>query len=152
MDASSQEMKEIVEVAGMLHRGDKAEARARLLELWDEHSASGAQLQMCVVAHYLADTETDPAEELEWDLRALELATGSRETEDLEPFSPELVSFLPSLHGSVGNGYRRLGDLDRARRHVGFAMARVGVLADDAYGQLVRGGLRRLQAGLRMPS
>ena len=97
-------------------------------------------------------SETEAAEELEWDLRALELATGSRMTENLEPFSPDLISFLPSLHGSAANGYRQVGDLERARRHVGFAMARVGVLADDAYGQLVRGGLRRLQAGLGMSS
>jgi hypothetical protein len=152
MDPSSPGMTEITEAVGMLHRGDKADARTQLLALWDQHSANEERLLMCVTAHYLADTETEAAGELEWDLRALELATGSRETEDLEPFSPDLVSFLPSLHGSVGNGYRRLGDLERARRHVGFATARVGALADDAYGQLVRGGLRQLQVGLGMSS
>ncbi len=135
----------------MLHRGDKTEARARLLALWDRNSANGARMEMCAIAHFLADTETEPAEELEWDLRSLELATGSREAEDLEPLSPEFESFLPSVHGSVGNGYRQRGDLERARRHVGFATARAGVLADDAYGQMVRGSLRRLRAGLGMP-
>jgi len=150
MDLSSPEMKEIVEAVQVLHRGAKAEARARLLALWDQHSANGARMEMCAIAHFLADTETDAAEELEWDLRSLDLATGSREAEDLEPLAPEFESFLPSAHGSVGNGYRMLGDLERARRHVGFATARVGVLADDAYGQLVRGGLRRLRIGLGM--
>jgi hypothetical protein len=150
MDSSSPGMNEITEAVGMLHRGDKADARARLLALWDEHSANGERRLMCVTAHYLADTETEAADELEWDLRALELAIGSREPEDLDPFSPDLISFLPSLQASVGNGYRRLGDLDRARRHVAIAAARVGVLPDDAYGQLVRGGLRRLEVGLGM--
>lgn len=152
MDSSSPGMKEITEAVGILQRGEKADARARLVALWDEHSANEERLLMCVTAHYLADTEADAADELEWDLRALELATGSREPEDLEPFSPDLISFLPSLHGSVGNGYRRLGDLERARRHVGFATARVGMLADDAYGQLVRGGLRRIEAALGISS
>ena len=152
MDPSSPGMKEIIEAVGVLHRGDKADARTRLLALWDEHSANGERLLMCVTAHYLADTETEAADELEWDLQALELATGSRETDNLEPFSPDLINFLPSLHGSVGNGYRWLGDLERARQHVGFATARVGVLADDAYGQLVRGGLRRIEVALDMSS
>jgi hypothetical protein len=152
MDLSASSMKEITEAVGMLHRGDTADARARLLVLWDEYSAHGERLLMCVTAHYLADTEPEPADELEWDLRALESATGSREPKDLEPFSPDLISFLPSLHASAGNGYRRLGELKRARQHVEFATARVAVLADDAYGQLVRGGLRRLQVGLGISS
>jgi hypothetical protein len=147
MDLSSSEMKEIADAVAMLHRGDKPAARARLLALWDEHAAKG-RLQMCVAAHFLADTEATPTDELEWDLRALEAATGSREAEDREPLSPDLASFLPSLHGSVGNGYRRLGDQERARLHVGFATARIDALADDAYGQQVRGVLRRLQVAL----
>ncbi len=148
MDLSSPDMKAIVEAVAMLHRGEQAEARARLLTLWDEHAAEGARLQMSAAAHFLADTEAEAAAELEWDLRALEAATGSREAEDREPLSPDLASFLPSLHGSVGSGYRRLGDLERARRHVGFAVARAGALSDDAYGQQVRGVLRRLQLAL----
>ena len=148
MDLASPDMKEIVEAAAMLQRGDKDEARARLLALWDEHAAKGARLQMSAAAHFVADTEAEAAGELEWDLRALEAATGSREAEDGDPLSPDLASFLPSLHGSVGNGYRRLGDLERARLHVGFAVARVGALGDDAYGRQVRGVLRRLQLAL----
>lgn len=151
MDLSSPEMKEVAEAVAILHQGDKTGARARLLSLWDRHAANDARLLMCVVAHYLADTEAGAAE-LEWDLQALQLATGSREAEDLEPFSPDLESFLPSLHGSVGNGYRQLGDPERARRHVGIAIARMEGLADDAYGQFVRAGLRRLQAWLGTPA
>jgi hypothetical protein len=39
------------------------------------------------MAHELADTEAEIASELEWDLRALEAATGSREPEDGEALS-----------------------------------------------------------------
>ena len=147
MDLSSPDMKAIAEAAGLLHQGDKVGARTRLLALWDDH-ADGTSVQRCTIAHFLADTEDDAAAELEWDLRALEAATGSREAEDLDPLSPDLASFLPSLQGSVGNGYRRLGDLERARRHVGFAVARLGALGDDPYGQMVRGVVQRLQAAV----
>jgi hypothetical protein len=141
-------MTDIVDAIGVLRGGNAAEGRARLLALWGEHSAKGARLQMSVIAHFLADTEPQPADELEWDLRALEAATGSREAEDLDPVSPGIVTFLPSLHGSVANGYRTLGDRERARRHVRIAVARMGSLADDDYGELVRSGLRRLQRAL----
>ena len=150
MDLSSPEMKDIVEAVQALDQGDKAGARKRLLELWEAHSANGARLHMSVAAHFLADTEDGASEEMEWDLRALEAATGSRDAEDHEPLSPDFVTFLPSLHGSVANGYRLLGDRERARRHVEIAVARSAVLADDDYGQLVRNGLRRLQAGVGM--
>ena len=51
---------------------------------------------------------------------------------------------------SVAEGCRRLGDLERARQYVACAEGRMDVLQDDAYGNLIRGGLRRLQ-GLLAP-
>jgi hypothetical protein len=85
---------------------------------------------------------------MEWDLRALESATGSREAEDREPLSPVPEFYLPSLHLSVAQGYRRLGDVERARRHVAFATSRAGALPDDAYGNGIKATLRRLQGVL----
>jgi hypothetical protein len=147
MDISAPEMKEILEAVTMLNV-DTEGGRARLLQLWEELEPQGNPLQLCALAHFLADTEADAAGELEWDLRALEAATGSREAEDREAVPPIPESYLPSLHLSVANGYRRLGDLARARRHARFASHHVGALSDDAYGNFVRGGLRRLQAAL----
>jgi len=42
----------------------------------------------------------------------------------------------------------RLGDVERAQRHATFASNHIHTLADDDYGNLVKGGLRRLQAAL----
>jgi hypothetical protein len=147
MDMSFPELKEILAALTIL-KEEKERGRARLLELWKELSPQGSPLQLCALGHILADTETDVAAELEWDLRALEAATGSREAEDMEAVPPIPQSYLPSLHLSVANGYRRLGDVERARRHVLFASHHIGALSDDDYGNLVRGGLRRLQAAL----
>ena len=147
---SAPEMKEILDAVTIL-QVDKARGRSRLLELWEELVPQGNALQLCALGHLLADTETDVAGELEWDLRALEAATGSREAEYREPVPPVPESCLPSLHLSVANGYRRLGDLEHARRHVLVGSRHVGALSDDAYGNVVRGGLRRLQVALAVP-
>jgi hypothetical protein len=148
MDATSPDMKPILDAVAILHKGERERARALLLQLWEELSPKGEPLQISTMAHFLADTETDVVSELEWDLRALEAATGGDGAEDREVLGSELASFLPSLQLSVGDSYRRLGDLERARRHVGFAANRIAILPDDAYGKLIRGGLRRLQAAL----
>jgi hypothetical protein len=150
MDVTSPEMAEIM-AAGAIHQSDKPRGRALLLELWEKLSPDGKPLEICSMAHILADGETDVGLELEWDLRALEAATGSREPEDLDTVPPVPTSFLPSMHLSVGECYRRLGDLERARRHVLCAANRIGTLSDDAYGDLIRGGLRRLQGLLAVP-
>jgi hypothetical protein len=141
MDMSSPEMKDILEAAQL---PDKQAGRVRLLALWETLSPGGTPLQLCSLAHILADTETEAALELEWDLRALEAATGSREAEDRETLPPVPESFLPSMHLSVSEGYRRLGELDLARRHLLVASNHMATLADDPYGALIRGGLRRL--------
>lgn len=146
MDMSSPEMKEILEA--VMISDDPDRRRARLLELWETLSPQGRPLQLCALGHVLADTETDSAKELEWDLRALEAATGTRESEDRAPVNPVPESYLPSLHLSVGEGYRKLGDIERARLHVAFAANHIEALGDDGYGNLVRAGLRRLQQAL----
>ena len=146
MDMTSPEMTEILEA--ILIKDDPARRRARLLELWAELLPAGRTLQLCALGHVLADTEADVADELEWDLRALEAATGSREAEDRGPLPPVPESYLPSLHLSVGEGYRKLGDLWRAQQHLLLATNHVSALPDDAYGNMVKGGLKRLRGAL----
>lgn len=142
MELGSQEMQEITTAIQM---ADKGESRALMLALWERHAPAGDPVPLCTLAHYLADTEPDPAAELEWDLRSLHAATGGRDAEDRDPVTPTLTMFLPSIHLSVAEGYRKAGDLERARAHVSAAANRVGVLGEDGYGALIRGGLRRLQ-------
>lgn len=144
MDLTTPEMREILAAVGVAKRGKPGEGRKMLLELWEKYSPRREPLQICAMAHTLADTETDVATELEWDLRALEAATGSREAQDRDTLPPVPEIFLPSLHLNISDCYRRLGDIERTRLHARFASNRAGALLDDDYGRQLRESLRRM--------
>ncbi|MCZ9345285.1 hypothetical protein NGM37_46850, partial [Streptomyces sp. TRM76130] len=109
----------------------------------------GDPLHRCTLAHYLADTQDDPADELAWDLRALSAA------EELTAGQPEdhegalaARSFYPSLHLNVAADYDRLGRPEAARLHLWRARRAAGSLADDRYGAGVRAAIGRLERHL----
>ncbi|MER5951625.1 hypothetical protein ABT127_36870 [Streptomyces sp. NPDC001904] len=124
------------------HAGDREEARDRLLGLWAELGEEGDPLHRCTLAHYLARTQTDPSDELAWDLRALTAADSCG-----EPRSAALRALYPSLHLSLAGDYVKLGrpgaargQLTRARA----ASAALGGAADDGHAVGVRAALMRL--------
>ena len=83
--------------------GDRPGARAWFAGLWAEIGGDGDPLHRCALAHYMADVQDDPAEELEWDLRALRAAdslTGERAKEHHSSLS--VRGFYPSLHLNLG--------------------------------------------------
>jgi hypothetical protein len=96
--------------------GDRAGARAIYGELWAEIGASGDPKHRIWVAHIMADAQEDPAEEVRWDLLALEAADALAERGD--PSGVGIRTFYPSLHLNLGEGYRKLGDPARAREHL----------------------------------
>ncbi|WP_416973060.1 hypothetical protein [Streptomyces sp. 4F14] len=128
------------------HQGRRKAAHALLTEIWDDIGGEqGDPLHVCVLAHTMADVQDDVREELRWDLRALAavgLVTEERAAE--AGVSLAVAGLYPSLHLNVGECYRKLGDLARAREHLGYARETVGALADDAYGRLIRAGLEEL--------
>ena len=111
---------------------DPAEKRRILLSVWEDGSA----VDRCAAAHHLADLQESPRDEVTWDIRALEAARSA------DP--AEVRGFFPSLHLNLGDVYRRLGDLPRAREHLEAAQADLDTLDDDGYGQMIRGGVARL--------
>ncbi|NIH84574.1 hypothetical protein [Amycolatopsis granulosa] len=113
-------------------QADPAEARRILARVWE----TGSPVDRCAAAHWLADRQDCARDELAWDLRALEAARAA------EP--AEVRGFFPSLHLNLGDVYRRLGDLPRAREHLAAAQAVLDTLADDDYGRMIRGGVARL--------
>jgi hypothetical protein len=123
-------------------RGERDAARAALGELW---GVVTEPLHRCAVAHAMADVQGDPGEELTWDLRALDAA---REVTDAETEAAGMAggaaAVLPSLHLNLGDVYRRLGDVDEARRHLELGLAATAALPDDGYRQMIRMGLDRL--------
>ncbi|MFF7353537.1 MULTISPECIES: hypothetical protein [Streptomyces] len=131
----------IGQVVMLHHGGDREEARSRLLDLWAEIGEAGDPLHRCTLAHYLADTQDDPEDELAWDLRALSAAE--------ERGAPLGVrGFLSSLHLNLAADYVKLGRDDAARSHVRRARAAAGALADDGYGDGVRAAIGRLELRL----
>jgi hypothetical protein len=131
----------IGQVVMLHHGGDREEARSRFLELWTEIGESGAPLHRCTLAHYLADTQDDPEDELAWDLRALSAAE-----ERGAPLS--VRGFFPSLHLNLAADYVKLGRAEAARSHLRRAREAAGALADDRYGDGVRAAIGRLELRL----
>ncbi|MFJ9112830.1 hypothetical protein [Streptomyces sp. NPDC102283] len=150
----------------LLHGGDREEARNRFGALWSELGADGDALHRCTLAHYMADTQDDPGDELAWDLRALTAAEGLRTAE--EPGegdgpgerrggargpehrdTPAVRAFYPSLHLNLAADYLKLQRPDSARIHLQRARAAAESLADDGYGGGVRAAIDRLELRMR---
>ncbi|MFD5425942.1 hypothetical protein [Streptomyces sp. NPDC127084] len=131
-------MTRIGQTVMLLHAGDREEARNRFGELWQQIGERGPALHRCTLAHYMADTQDDPGDELAWDLRALAAARGlARE-----------AAFHPALHLNLAADYLKLQRLEAARIHLDRARAASAVLADDPYGAGVRAAITRLEVRL----
>ncbi|GHJ16523.1 hypothetical protein [Micromonospora sp. AKA38] len=126
--------------------GRREVARDLFEQVWHEIGEErGDPLHVCVLAHAMADVQDDTRQELLWDQRALAAAdqlTDARVAEAGVPLS--VAGLYPSLHLSLADCHRRLGDLDRAREHLRLAEAGIDALGDDDYGRLIRDGLDRL--------
>ncbi|MFC9433188.1 hypothetical protein [Nocardia sp. NPDC057030] len=123
--------------------GDQAAARQALEKLWDEIGEGGDPLHRCVIAHHLADLQDTPAAALLWDRRALAAVFGPG-----IPLDEGLRSFLPSLYLNLADSHRRVGDFEAARMQLAIARGHLDVLANDAYGALIRAGLDQVDAAL----
>ncbi|MEU5009669.1 hypothetical protein AB0G35_05150 [Streptomyces sp. NPDC021749] len=155
----------------MLHRaGDREEARNRLSALWHEIGPQGDAFHRCALAHYMADTQDDPQDELDWDLRALEEAEGfvTERREGPGPAAGEpgvaaapgagpgtrqhplvaLRAFFPSLHLNIAADYAALDRPADARAQLLRARASVNALADGEYRQGLRDAIDRLELQL----
>ncbi|MEU2727038.1 hypothetical protein ABZ650_04775 [Streptomyces griseoviridis] len=156
------------------HAGDREEARHRFLALWAEIGEHGEALHRCTLAHYLADTQDDPSDELAWDLRALTAAeelSDDRLDDDrldegrldddrldddrLDDGRPTgragavaVRALYPSLHLNLAADYAKLGRSGAARSHLRRARGAAETLAEDRYGDGVRAAISRLELSL----
>ena len=131
------------------HRGERDEARARLAAVWEEIGPAGDPFHRCTLAHFMADLQQDPREELAWDLRALDAADALSDARLQEHHAAlELRSFYPSLHLNLAEDYRKLGDRERASEHLERAAACVEPLPDEGFANFIRMGIARLRERL----
>ncbi|WP_422773821.1 hypothetical protein ACN28C_13545 [Plantactinospora sp. WMMC1484] len=142
-------MASIAEAVEWGRAGRTGPARERLTELWAVIGPTGDPFHRCTLAHYLADLQDDPAEELRWDLRALEAAeTLTDERAQRSHAGLAVAAFRPSLQLNLAEDYRKLGRPDQARRHLALARESLPVLSDDPYGRMIRDAVERLGATL----
>ncbi|GGL24317.1 hypothetical protein [Nocardia jinanensis] len=111
-------------------------ARQSLQLLWDQLGTGGEPLSRSVVAHHLADVQDTAEDALLWDTRALDAAFVPG-----IPLGEGLLGFLPSLYLSLADSHRLVGDFDAARMQLALARGHANILADDAYGQVIRAGV-----------
>jgi hypothetical protein len=136
---------ELMAIIGVLHGGERALARERFGELWARIEGRDA-FHECVLCHYMADAQDDPADELAWDLRALNAADGLADWPPARcgPAGP-VRGLYPSLHLNLAADYVKLQRPEAARVHLARARAATRVLADDGYGNGVRAAIARLE-------
>ena len=123
------------------------ERRTALESVWSRIDPSDHAAR-CIAAHYMADAQDDVDAEVEWDELSLAESAGVSDAE-LQEIHPSLsvVGFMPSLHLTLADGYRRQGRFDEARDRLQtsreFDFALDGAL-DPAYAA----GIREAQEGL----
>lgn len=122
--------------------GERAAARAALDAVWAQLGDDGDPFHRCVLAHYQADLQDDPVDELAWDRRALE-AAGDLTDERAGAYHSTLQvrGFLPSLHLNLADDHRRLGDEAAAREHLALARGALDALPEDGYRATIEAGL-----------
>jgi hypothetical protein len=141
---------QVTEAIALAQSGDVARGREALERCWEVTTTADHAIR-CVVAHYLADLQTDLGDEIVWDERALAELPRVRD-EDLSGLGiASAAGLAPSLHLNLGDGYLRRGDLARARQHLDAGQAGLDALADDPYGVMIRRGFERLAARIAAP-
>ncbi|MDI1289734.1 MAG: hypothetical protein PSX37_07285, partial [bacterium] len=105
---------EIIAAVGLLLNGDRTAGRGQLLDCW-EATAAADHAERCVLAHYLADTESELDAEIAWDEQALAEYSHVGETDLSSIGIPSALAMAPSLHLNLGDGYLRAGRVEEAR-------------------------------------
>lgn len=143
-------MERAAEALAAGQRGDRAGARSIFEELWvDIGGDHGDPFHRCALAHWMADVQDDPNDELEWDLRALDAAGSVTDARVAEAGMPGPASALyPSLHLNLADVYLRLDDQERSRSHLELGRSTIGSLPDDGYAAMIREGLDRVEQRL----
>ncbi|MGW6903374.1 hypothetical protein [Streptomyces sp. NPDC054940] len=142
-------MKRIEEAMMLQHTGDIDGARQRFTEIWEQIASDGDPFHRCVLAHYMADLQPDPQDELAWDLRALDAAASVTDDRAKQHDSSLAIrGFYPSLHLNLAADFHKLGDITQARTHLAHAEQHLDALKDDDYGQGIRSAIQRLAGQL----
>lgn len=134
--------------AGQQHAvaGDRASAHDQFAELWEQIGADGDPLHVVSLAHYMADVQEDPSDQLDWDLRALRAADQLTD-ERAQQYHAALAirGFYPSLRLNLAADYAKLRRPTEAQDHLSKAEATSPDLPDGDYATMIRESIARLR-------
>ncbi len=130
-------------------RGERAAARSLFSELWNRIAEGCDPLHRCALAHSMADVQDDPADELRWDLIALEAADSlTDERVQRAGIAGTARGFRPSLHLNLADAHRKLGQRSDAERHLALGRASLDALGAGGYRTMIEDGFDRLASRL----
>lgn len=134
---------EITAAIGVALGGEKAAGWQQLMQCWAE-TAEKDRAQRCVLAHFLADLQTELDQEIAWDRTGLEEHSFLEDGDLTAVGIPSARGMAPSLHLNLGEGYLRRGELGKARDHLQQGLLACEALPPEGYGTMIRSGLHGL--------
>ncbi len=111
-------------------QGRKRDAIELFQQAWDEASND---FEKFTSAHYVARHQENIHDKLKWDETALQLA--------LKINDDNVRGAYPSLYLNVAKCYEELNDFNNARKNYKFALSFIGLLPDNGYGKMIKGGI-----------
>src|SRR5262245_44694620 len=112
-------MGEIFAAIQLLQGGDRSGARTSLEAIWSRIASNPEPIHECTLSHYMADVQDDIADELAWDIRALEAARRCTDSDAKDHSqASSIAAFMPSLHTNLAEDYFKLGHLEQSRMHL----------------------------------
>jgi tetratricopeptide (TPR) repeat protein len=111
-------------------QGRKKEALRLFQQAWDEASND---FEKFTSAHYVARHQENIQDKLKWDETALNLA--------LKIDDDNVRGAYPSLYLNIAKCYEDLNDLYNAMKNYQLALSFIGLLPDNGYGNMLKGGI-----------
>lgn len=123
----------------VVHRNHAA-AQVIYDTLWAEAQDAQDAYRSCIVAHFMAHAQTEPAMQRVWHFRALQSA---------DAVGDERVNaFYPSLYANLAEVLLRLGDHAQARVYAAQARSVEAILGSDGYGYMIHSLITRVSDAL----
>ncbi len=149
VDGADPIMDLIIAAQSQALHGERVHAREAFDRAWAQVGDDGDALHRVMLAHYVADLQDDPSDELAWDRRALAAASELTD-ERAQKFHPALTvrGLYASLHLNLAADHEKLGQIEESRSQLAAAEASIPDLPADGYGDLIRSGIDALRARL----
>jgi hypothetical protein len=131
----------------LAHSDQRQQARELFATVWRELGDDGDALQRCALAHSMADVQDSPADELNWDLTALDAARSVSDTSlEQAGMVGSVADFYPSLYLNLADVHYRLGNYLDARAYLALAREHLTRLKPGDYAQMISAALDRVAA------